>query len=221
MHTLFYIICLLVIIGLIIHWNKFSSTEPFTDIRNAQPILTNNNGTTNNIKDNENNHKPNGRVILQPQPPDISSLFSIYDKIPANQCATYRNATEGQWENTPLSMAFFSAKNMEIIQNNIRQGVYYKSKKQYVIGQQDCDALKIIMRSIFLQHSTNNPTDIPTQIQALNKLVVEYCVTQVYSEAQGYSKYLQDVSSLPVPISNPIMSSQRDRNDYETGTKWF
>ena len=110
---------------------------------------------------------------------------------------------------------------MEILQNNIRQGVYHKSKKQYVVGQQDGDALKIIMRSIYLQHATNNPSDIPSQIQALNKLVVEYCVKQVYSEAQGYSKYLQDVSTLPVPISNPVMSSQRDRNDYETSTTWF
>ena len=47
--------------------------------------------------------------------------------------------------------------NMEIIQNAIRAGVYDLSKKEYVVDKQDTDTLNIIMRSIYLQNSKNQP----------------------------------------------------------------
>ena len=71
----------------------------------------------------------NGRVNIKT--PNTSNLFAMYDKIPANQCTTYRNPTEGLWDNTALSNAFFSAENMVIIQNGIRAGVYQKSNGQF------------------------------------------------------------------------------------------
>jgi len=126
----------------------------------------------------------NGRVNIKT--PNTSALFQMYDKIPANQCVTFRNATEGLWSQTPLSQAFFSQENNQIIQNGIRAGVYKRSNGQYIIGPQDCDSLKIIMRSVFLQHAANLPNDIPHQINELNKIVLDYCIQQVYSEAQGY-----------------------------------
>lgn len=154
-------------------------------------------------------NKNNGRVNIKS--PNTSALFQMYDKIPANQCVTFRNATGGLWNETPLSQAFFSQQNIQIIQNGIRAGVYHKSKGQYLIGPQDCDSLKIVMRSIYLQYSANIPFDIPQQIEQLNKMVLNYCIQQVYSEAQGYMKYVDDVSTLVVPIANPIQSSNNDR----------
>jgi hypothetical protein len=164
----------------------------------------------------------NGRIdlITQTQSPDISGLFALYDKIPANQCTTFRNPVAGQWDDTILSKAFFSKENIQILQNGIRSGVYYKSNKQYVVGPQDCDSLKIIMRSIFLQYSTNQPQNIATQIEHLNNLVLDYAVFHVYSEAQSYIKYLYDVSSLAVPIAMPISVSQKDKNTHLM-PKWF
>jgi hypothetical protein len=135
----------------------------------------------------------------------------MYDKIPANQCVTFRNATEGLWTDTPLSQAFFSEQNIQIIQNGIRAGIYKISNGQYMIGPQDCDSLKIIMRSVYLQHAANQPTNIPNQISELNKIVLNYCIQQVYSEAQGYIQYINDASTLVVPIAHPVMASQNDR----------
>ena len=43
-----------------------------------------------------------------------------------------------------------------------------------MIGPQDCDSLKIIMRSVFLQYSANQPNNISKQITELNKSVLEY-----------------------------------------------
>ena len=151
----------------------------------------------------------NGRVNIKS--PNTSALFQMYDKIPANQCVTYRNATEGLWDSTPLSQAFFSLQNIQILQNGIRAGVYQRSNGQYVIGPQDCDSLKIIMRSVFLQHAANQPNNIPQQIAELNKIVLNYCIQQVFSEAQGYMKYVDDVSTLVVPIAHPVQASNTDR----------
>ena len=151
----------------------------------------------------------NGRINIKS--PDTSALFKMYDKIPANQCVTFRGATAGLWDETVLSKTFFSLQNIQIIQNGIRAGVYKHSNGQYVIGVQDCDSLKIIMRSVFLQNSLNKETDISDQIKALNKLVLDYCVKQVYSEAQGYMKYIDDASTLVVPLAHPIQASNNDR----------
>ena len=151
----------------------------------------------------------NGRVDIKS--PNTSTLFQMYDKIPANQCVTFRNATEGLWTSNSLSNAFFSQQNIQIIQNGIRAGVYNRSNSQYVIGPQDCDSLKIVMRSVFLQYSANQPNNISQQIAQLNNIVLEYCIQQVYSEAQGYMKYINDASTLVVPISHPVMASENDR----------
>jgi hypothetical protein len=151
----------------------------------------------------------NGRVDIKT--PNTTTLFQMYDKIPANQCVTFRNATEGLWSSNSLSNAFFSQQNIQIIQNAIRAGVYNRSNGQYTIGSQDCDSLKIVMRSVFLQNSANQPDNITQQITQLNKIVLDYCIQQVYGEAQGYMKYIDDASTLVVPISHPVMANDNDR----------
>ena len=151
----------------------------------------------------------NGRVDIEG--PNIATRFSMMDKIPVNDCTSFRDALNGNWNDTTLSLSFFCEKNIEILQNGIRAGVYKKSNGQYVIGPQDCDSLKIIMRSVFLQYSANQPNNISEQITQLNKIVLEYCIQQVYSEAQGYMTYVNDVSTLVVPIERPVMTSNNDR----------
>jgi len=168
----------------------------------------------------------NGRINLCTKPkttytePDIEKLFAMYDKIPVNQCATYRDPVLAQFEETLLSRAYFSEENIKIIQNGIRAGVYRKSNMQYLIGPQDYDSLKIIMRSIYLQHSINQTTNIPKQIEELNNMVLDYCIPKIYLEAQGYLKYLDDVSSIPEPMPMPIMTSQNDKRNIKL-KNWF
>jgi len=155
------------------------------------------------------NKMNNGRVDIKT--PNTSDLFKMYDKIPANQCVTFRNPTEGLWNDTTLSTAFFSQQNIQMLQNGIRAGVYKKSNGQYTIGPQDCDSLKIIMRSVYLQYAANQVNNISEQVTELNKIVLNYCVQQVYGEAQGYMKYINDASTLVVPIAHPVMADNADR----------
>ena len=151
----------------------------------------------------------NGRVDIMT--PDTSTLFGMKDKNPVKQCSTFRDATEGQWEESVLSNAYFSGQNMQIIQNGIRAEVYNKSNGQLTIGEQDCDSLKIIMRSIFLQHAINQPNNISEQIESLNQMVLDYIVPRVYSEALGYNKYLSDVSTMYKPMDRPVMAKNNDK----------
>ena len=152
------------------------------------------------------NTSSNGRVdILGP----IGPQFGFADKIPLKHCVTYRDALVGQWTDTLLSCTFFSKENIEILQNGIRAGVYNKSSGQFMIGQQNCDELKIIMRSIYLQHSKNLPCDIKQQIITLNNIVLQYAIPQVYNAAIGYMKYKHDASTLAIPISLPANTSPK------------
>ena len=151
----------------------------------------------------------NGRVnILQP---DTEKQFAMYDRIPAHQPSGYRDALQGNWKDSPLSLAYFSAQNIGILQNGIRRGVYEKSKGQYLVDNQSEDVLKVIMRSVFLQYSANMLNKITDQIKALNKIVLDYCIKQVYGEVQGYQQYLHDASTLVVPIERPVLSSTDDK----------
>ncbi len=163
-----------------------------------------------NSSQNTNYRKTsNGRVDICG--PKTTDLFQMYDKIPVNQCATFRNPTEGLWDNSDLSNTFFSEGNIRIIQNGIRAEVYRKSNGQYVISDQDGDTLKIIMRSIFLQHAANQATNIRNQVEELNKIVWDYCVPQVYNEAIGYYKYLSDASNMYTLIDPPVLSANNDK----------
>jgi hypothetical protein len=144
----------------------------------------------------------NGRIdILQPP-----NHLTLYDKKPV-YTSSYNDAMTGNWANTPLSNAFFSEQNQQILQNGIRAGVYQHSNGKYLISQQSNSDLKMIMRAMFLEHSENRLSHIVEQIQELNNYVLNYCIPRVFGEAQGYLKYLQDASTLVVPLSAPVHTS--------------
>ena len=144
----------------------------------------------------------NGRVDILGD--NVMDCFQLYDRIPVSDGDTYyRTAMTGNWDNDALSNAFFSEANMNIIQNGLRAGVYKESKGRFLIGKQDEAPLKMIMRSIFLQHSKNLPNNIKGQITQLNNLVLEYAIPQVMGEAIGYVKFKNDASTMYTPIQRP------------------
>ncbi len=159
----------------------------------------------------------NGRVNIMS--PDTNALFAMKDKINAGENTDFRQAMTGNWYDTKLSDAFFSGQNIQALQNGLRAGVYKRSNGQYLISQQSPDELKIVMRSIFLQYSKNQAESITAQIAALNKLVLDYAIGQVYGAAEGYMKYKQDASTMYQPIAPPVMSTVNDKQ--LVLKKWF
>lgn len=151
----------------------------------------------------------NGRIDIIS--PTLNNQFELSDKIPVHTTAAFRDAMTGNWLNTSLSLAYFSSENIDIIQNNIRKGVFDKSNGEFIIGLQDEDELKIIMRSVFLQNSLNLETNIREQIRDLNALVESYAINQVYKEAISYLKYKRDASNMYALLALPSNSSTRGK----------
>jgi hypothetical protein len=145
----------------------------------------------------------NGRINIA-EPPSPDAVFKMQEKIAIKNKATeYRDALGGNLEDNVLAQVYFSAGNIQIIQNGLRAGVYKASQNKFVIAPQNIDTLKIIMRSIYLQHAEHREDDITGQVERLNKLVLDYAIPSVYSSTISYMKYCQDQSTLVVPLELP------------------
>ena len=153
--------------------------------------------------------KQNGLVdIAVLQDPD--AMWRMHERVNVRNKATdYNDALNGELEWNVLAQVYFSAENIQIIQNGIRANVYQKSGGKINVPNQNIDNLKIVMRGVYMEYAEHYPKDIKGQVERLNKLVLDYAVPNVYSEAVAYFKYIVDQSTLVVPLELPQAS---DRN---------
>lgn len=157
----------------------------------------------------------NGRIDLE----NAKLQIQMYEKSTREYKSTeYRDALTGYWENNTLSNLFFSKENIQILQNGLRAGVYKMSQNTIVVAPQNEMHLKIIMRTIYLQHARHLKTDVSSQISILNKHVLDFCIPFVWKEAQFYEKYLEDQSTLVIPIER---AKQVDRDFKQLQYKEF
>lgn len=121
----------------------------------------------------------------------------------------YTSILEGVQELSPFSKAFFSSQNVSWLQSHIRHSVFKKTDSQHLISNQDETNLIIVMRSIYLQNSTNplNPEAMRVEILRLNGLVLDEVVPDILSEIEQYSKYLRDISRNGIPLERPENTS--------------
>ena len=161
--------------------------------------------------------KSNGRVNILGD--NTAYQFTLFEN-PGNPVTTYNDAMTGNWKDSVLSNAFFSRDNITILQNGIRAGVFRCSNGRYNVAPQDETNLKIVMRSIFLQNAKNDTSNITGQIQALNNLVLSYCVKNVFGSATSYIKYRNDVSTLAVPEARPVYVNCKGDKQLEL-KHWF
>jgi len=152
--------------------------------------------------------KQNGLVdiaILE----DPDAMFRMHERVNVrNKPTEYSEALNGTMEWNVLAQVYFSAENMQIVQNALRANVYKLSGDKINIPNQNVDNLKIIMRGIYMEYAEHYPKDIKGQVERLNKLVLDYTVPKVYSEAVGYFKYLVDQSTLPMPFDRPVQTDR-------------
>ena len=138
--------------------------------------------------------------------------FNSYKSCENNGDTFKTNALQGIHEHNNLSYLFFSNKNIEHIQKQIRFLVNQKTKK--IIDKQDYDQLKIIMRSIYLQYGQNLDCEYDRQIARLNKKVTEYCVPQIVSSITQYYGYLKDITTMPNYMTHPVNVSSKGEKTY-------
>ena len=149
----------------------------------------------------------NGRVIFNNQ-------FMLSDQFRSKKEVTpYSNSMKGLWYDTILSEAYFSKKNIKYIQDNIRYNIFQKTNK--VISDPNLDTLKNVMRAIFLKFSKNLKTDIKKQIYDLDEIVIKFCIKEISGSLTSYLKYIEDVSTLPIPLSKPEFTNVKGDNSLE------
>ena len=59
------------------------------------------------------------------------------------------------------------------------------------------------MKSIYLQHGQNNPSNIKEQVKRLNAFVLEYSVSNILLNIEQHAVYKKNVSNLPKPMDLP------------------
>ena len=111
----------------------------------------------------------------------------------------------GNLERSVLNQAYFSPANFQIIQNKIRRDVFDKSGE--IIDPVGTDDLFMVMRAIYLWYGRNLDEDIPGQIGELDERVSSWCVPKILAEISMYKTYLNDISTLPLPIAQPLNQS--------------
>lgn len=109
---------------------------------------------------------------------------------------------------TPLSRAFFSTQNLDVLQLAIHEAV--KRATKHDIDRQSDDQLLVYMRFVFIDYASNSTsTDIAAEVRALNDIVVRYVVPDIVANLAQYLAYLRDASRLPEPLPRGSATSAR------------
>ena len=138
----------------------------------------------------------------------FSDLFEKQEK-------PYQNYAKDAISNiyTPNSLAdlFFSNENLAALQLGIKNLVYKKSDNKYVIGDQNPTELRVIMKSIYLEHGQHSldKRTILNEARRLNGLVLDFCVPRIITEVNMYIYYKNDVNHIADPIDRGQLASTK------------
>lgn len=153
----------------------------------------------------------NGRVDISR--PSLLQIPDFYKRQESNNETFYAEALQGTFTPNSLSNVYFSCNNIDVLQEGIRYKIYQSTNGKHVIGRQSDKDLKIVMRSIYLQHAKNLTTDIIGQVRELNGLVLDWCINEVLSNLTQYKKYIVDASTMPTPIlRSELMTTKGNRS---------
>jgi len=123
-----------------------------------------------------------------------------------------QEAIKGIHVESQLTNVFFSEYNIKYLQDTVKYDIYKKTNK--VIAPQDSNAMKIIMRSIYLQYCQNLDCKLKQQILRLNGKVLEVAVPEIESNLSQYLKYITDITTQPVFMTHPVNVSSKGEKTY-------
>jgi hypothetical protein len=105
-----------------------------------------------------------------------------------------------------LNTRFFSAKNVDYLQNRIVRDV--KDLSGFTVGRQSDEALAIIMIGIYERFRGARTVDVTI----LNNAVLRVCVEQCITGINAYSAYYRDATTQRVPLPRGINPSIKGEN---------
>jgi len=144
----------------------------------------------------------NGRVnLLGKGDEDTKKRLLMFEKTQVKTSITdYRGALNNIWEESKLSTLYFSAKNIQYIQERLKDEIYKKSNGKFRLLPQNVDDVKVIMRAYYLQYATHDIGNENAELNRLNSLVLAFLVPRLYNESVGYENYIRDQSTLVIPF---------------------
>lgn len=175
--------------------------------KTLKSFLSDNQGKNEDSLDLMTDNINNGRMSDVKNLSDITINENINIIINKNNEET---SIKGLLEKNSINDIFFSDINTKTINDTIRYKVYENTKK--VISNPSENELYIVMRSIILQNGNFAPDidKITDEIQKLNKLVTEYCVSNISSNVEQYVGYLDEISKLPTPLDRPVYHNKNN-----------
>ena len=190
--------------------NALSNVQPPKD-QIYGPVNGNLYETPNSAVQTENSWNKN--INYNIEPPDGVS-YQYYDE--------YQEfALKSTNKNDPYLLPYFFSKiNVNFIQKSVVE--YVKKARNITIKtEQDIDSLLNIMVKNYLDAFVSNGiTGISGNsclfkniLGNLNKITIEEYVQSVLSSLNMTEYYLKDISTLPVPLSNPVLVSNKGKNE--------
>jgi len=172
-------------------------------------------GALNELVKNDSNYKKNGLMgnikevvnnkiydnLFNGYSPDTKSLLNCNTQV----------SLQGILEETLLSNTFFSVDNVKNIQVMIR--FYFYKNKSEVISDQSNNELLTIMRGTYLKYSNSAANTLPeiiSEVQSLNKIVVEFSLKQIYINYDNYTRYINELEVLPLPMDLPKLPDKKN-----------
>ena len=177
---------------------------------NFAPVLGSSSTTANG---------PNGRIDLLSELPEFN-IPNYQLKSAVSNTNYAEEATYGSIIPNEVSKLFFSEQNINALQSGIRYRVYIETNGRFTIGRQSDQELKIVMRSMYLQYSTNQATNCVEQVRELNAKVLNWTVPEVLSNLKQYDVYRQDASTMPTPMEYGALMTMKGSRVAEQ-KKWM
>jgi hypothetical protein len=112
---------------------------------------------------------------------------------------------------TPLSDAYFSESNLDVVQARLAKTV--RDKTGFTIGRQSDVEVAGVMRGVFQAYSDNDGGR--KEIMRLNSIALEILAEQVVAGVQGYVTYVRDASTMPEPMARGTFASIKGERTLE------
>jgi hypothetical protein len=106
---------------------------------------------------------------------------------------------------TPLSDAFFSDFNREIIHRDIISAI--ESKTGYTLEKQNDADLQALMKRVYVNLMADPSTDVLGQVRRMNKTVVDEATETINTGMLQQLLFMRDISTNPVPLEPPVSTS--------------
>ena len=116
----------------------------------------------------------------------------------------------GNRQDTDTSKLFFSDSNVEKLQRLMKRNVQKQTGK--TIGPQSPEHLVTIMHHVLKEHSVNSNSRASSNVDYLNKKVLEITVPMIVEGISQHEAYIRDASQMHVPMERSVNTSIKGEN---------